>query len=347
MVRFHSPLFMCDSYHNTSTGTPGFHNLLSQMAPTTRSSKVLKETASAPFGPPFDDADADTLLRSSDQVDFYRVMLSKTSPFFKSMFSLPQPDTSISEKQIPTITLTEDSKTIAVLLASIYPTVPTKSIPLDVMIGALVAARKYDMDVVSRCLVQNFAESEVVRDSPIEAFCAACSHELGEAARVAARASLKHRLNLDIIGGKLPYLNGPGLYQLWKFHRACSATAAKAVSGTHLTWIAHTNRTWWGFVRDQCSQSLRCPKHQYQVGLLRCPWEAPTPWHNYIARARNVLLEHPCREAVADYSVLEPSYQERPCYSCRCSLIVLPEFIRLSGDEVERRVSEVDLDLPF
>ncbi|KAH9169862.1 hypothetical protein EDB89DRAFT_2072534 [Lactarius sanguifluus] len=215
------------------------------MAPTKRSSKGPKETTPIPFGPPFDDADADTILRSSDQVDFYvfRVMLSKTSPFFKSMFSLPQPDTGVSKKQTSIISLTENSRTIAVLLSSIYPTVPTKFVPLDVMTDALVAARKYDMDVVSQCLVQKFAQSEVVRDGPVEAFCAMCSHELGEAARVAAKASLKHRLNLDIIGDKLPYLNGPALHQLWKFHRACSATAAKAVSGTHLTWIANTDRT--------------------------------------------------------------------------------------------------------
>ncbi|KAH9004808.1 hypothetical protein EDB86DRAFT_2885661 [Lactarius hatsudake] len=295
------------------------------MGPTTRkrSSKGSKEMTPIPFGPPFDDADADTILRSSDQVDFYvyRVILSKTSPFFKSMFSLPQPDTGVSKKQTSIISLTENSRTIAVLLSSIYPTVPTKSVPLDVMTDALVAARKYDMEVVSQCLVQKFAQSEIVRNGPVEAFCAMCSHELGEAARVAAKASLKHRLNLDIIGDKLPYLNGPALHQLWKF--------------------PPSDRAWWGFVQDKCSQGLKCPKHQYRVGPYHYTWDAPTPWHNYITRAHNVLLEHPCKEAVADYSVLEPSYEERPCYSCRCSLIALPEFIRLLGEEVERRVSEV------
>ncbi|KAH9027758.1 hypothetical protein EDB84DRAFT_299873 [Lactarius hengduanensis] len=162
-VRFRSPLFTCDSYYRDNTST--MSTMLvgsSQMVPTTRGSKGSKETTPIPFGPPFDDADADTVLRSSDQVDFYvfRVMLSKTSPFFKSMFSLPQPDTGVSEKQTSIISLTENSRTIAVLLSSIYPTVPTKFVPLDVMIDALVAARKYDMDVVSQCLVQKFAESE-------------------------------------------------------------------------------------------------------------------------------------------------------------------------------------------
>jgi hypothetical protein len=84
---------------------------------------LLKETLSTPFGPPYDDDDdADAILRSSEQVDFYiyRVILSKSSPFFKSMFSLPQPVISASEKR-PVIKMTENSNTINVLLAFIYP----------------------------------------------------------------------------------------------------------------------------------------------------------------------------------------------------------------------------------
>ncbi|KAH9066765.1 hypothetical protein EDB87DRAFT_1588082 [Lactarius vividus] len=70
------------------------------MASSKCSSMGSNETSSIPFGPPFDGPDSDTILRSSDQVDFYvyRIILSKSSPFFKSMLSLPQPDTSVPEK---------------------------------------------------------------------------------------------------------------------------------------------------------------------------------------------------------------------------------------------------------
>ncbi|KAI9458182.1 hypothetical protein BJY52DRAFT_1223579 [Lactarius psammicola] len=310
------------------------------MAPITRSSKSLPSTT---FGPPFDDDDADIILRSSDHVDFYvyRVILSKTSPVFKSMFSLPQPDTSFSEKQLPIINLTEGSRTVAVLLSSIYPVVTSPAIKLSLgdMIDALVAAGKYDMDVISQRLVQKFAKSEVVRDSPVVAFCAAYSHKLGDAARVAAKASLKHRMNLDNIGDTLQHTNGPAFYQLYKFHRACSATAAEAVSGTRLTWITKSHEAWWGFAIKGCSSNYKCPQYRYVV--TSGDWYAATPWHNFIIRARDVLLEHPCKEAVAGYSVLQPSVNEEACDSCRRTLIGLPEFIRLLGEEVERRVSKV------
>ncbi|KAH9027761.1 hypothetical protein EDB84DRAFT_1563314 [Lactarius hengduanensis] len=252
----------------------------------------VKAMSSTAFGPPFDHADADTILRSSDQVDFpvYRIILSTSSSFFKSMFSLPQPKASVSEKQNPVIDLTENSKTISILLTVIYPIVSAATEPesLDDMIDALVAAKKYDMAAVSQRLIQRFTESKVVRDSPVEAFCAAYSHELGEAARVAAKASLKHRLNLDIIGDKLPYLNGSALHQLWKFHRACSATAAIAVSGTRLTWIGSSNRTWWDFVQDKCPQSPICSNHRYELGtstfrctciLARKQWPTTPSWN--------------------------------------------------------------------
>ncbi|KAA1476550.1 hypothetical protein DENSPDRAFT_785206, partial [Dentipellis sp. KUC8613] len=44
------------------------------------------------FGPPFDAANADVILRSSQSVDFRvrKANLSDASPFFETMFSLPQ-----------------------------------------------------------------------------------------------------------------------------------------------------------------------------------------------------------------------------------------------------------------
>ena len=315
---------------------------VSYMFTTECSPEAFKEVPSTAFGPPFDDADADTILRSSDQIDFhvYRVVLSKSSSFFKSMFSLPQPETSSSEERNPVICLTENSRTIEVLLTFIYPlATEPELVSLDDMVDAFVAARKYDMDRVSQRLIPKFAKSKVIQDSPVEAFCTMYSYKLGEAAHIAAKASLKHRMRLDDIGDKLQYTNGPALHQLWKYHRACSAAAAEAVSGTHLTWITSFDRIWPDFMRDKCS--MVCLKYSFALGPSGKCWNTNESWHGYIQRARNVLLEHPCREAVAHDSVLKPSYERIMCYSCRCTVMGLPEFVRLLGEEVENRVSMV------
>ncbi|KAK7012966.1 hypothetical protein R3P38DRAFT_2547565, partial [Favolaschia claudopus] len=62
---------------------------------------------------------ADTILRSSDGIDFHvwRVILSSASPFFKDMFSLPQ-DTS-SEAGTPVIPVAENSQLLDAFLLTI------------------------------------------------------------------------------------------------------------------------------------------------------------------------------------------------------------------------------------
>ncbi|KAF8992045.1 hypothetical protein BDQ17DRAFT_1460362 [Cyathus striatus] len=66
---------------------------------------------------PFDDIQSsDTILRTSDGVNFYihRIILILGSPFFRDMFSLPQPASIDTEK--PIIDITENSKTLDSLL---------------------------------------------------------------------------------------------------------------------------------------------------------------------------------------------------------------------------------------
>ncbi|KAK7012972.1 hypothetical protein R3P38DRAFT_3007799 [Favolaschia claudopus] len=73
--------------------------------------------------PPFDEVSADTILRSSDGIDFHvwRVILSSASPFFKDLFSLPQ-DTS-SDAGIPVIPVAENSQLLDAFLRFWYPDV--------------------------------------------------------------------------------------------------------------------------------------------------------------------------------------------------------------------------------
>lgn len=71
----------------------------------------MEDTAKTPpFAPhgPFDDLSADVVLRSSDGIDFrvHRIVLSLASPFFKEMFTLPQPT---SEPEVPIIPMSESA----------------------------------------------------------------------------------------------------------------------------------------------------------------------------------------------------------------------------------------------
>ncbi|KIJ65516.1 hypothetical protein HYDPIDRAFT_130726 [Hydnomerulius pinastri MD-312] len=73
---------------------------------------------------PFDHAKADIILRSSDNIDFriFKLFLSLASPFFESLFDIPQPIEESEEQEIkdglPIIPVSEDSKTLDALLRS-------------------------------------------------------------------------------------------------------------------------------------------------------------------------------------------------------------------------------------
>ena len=302
--------------------------------------------------------DSDITLRSSDHVDYrvHKIILSTSSPFFKSMFSLPQPNASVSEMHHPIVDMPENSAIVHSLLAFIYPVVSEapEFASLDEIMDAFAAAKKYDMAVASRRLNRQFAKSLFIKYNPVVAFCAAYSRKLGDAACIAAKASLKYPMNLDKIAEKLQHIDGVAFYQLYKFHRACSATAAEAVTGTRLTWITKSDCAWWDLANTRCAS--KCSTYSYRLALdpqevrstftpVYTPsepiWVASTPYHNFITRAQSVLLEHPCQEAVTAYHFLDPFYKEKVCDNCQLTLRGLPEFSRLLGEEVERRVSEV------
>jgi hypothetical protein len=309
--------------------------------------------------PALDYDDADITLRSSDQVDYnvHKVILSTSSPFFKSMFSLPQPTASFSrpEKHHPIVDIPENSTTVNSLLTFIYPVVSEapEFDSLDDILDALAAAKKYEMAAASQRLEQQFAKSKFIKRDPVVAFCAAYSRKLGDAARIAAKASLKYPMNLDKIAEKLQNVDGVAFYLLYRFHRACSATAAQAVSGRCLTWISKSDHAWWDLANRRCASE--CATYNYLLASpsvltsssLKSNWVASAPDHSFITCAQNVLLEHPSREAVTKYHFLEPFYKENVCDSCQLTLRGLPKFSRLLGHEIERRVSMVRHNIIF
>ncbi|KAI0255962.1 hypothetical protein BJV78DRAFT_1174766 [Lactifluus subvellereus] len=268
------------------------------------------------------------------------------------MFSLPQPSgTDASQHSLTAIDLPESSGALAALLTVIYPvsSETAEPRPSNDLIAALEAARKYDMTTASRCLLQDFENSAFVQGNPVEAFCAAYTQKLGDAARIAARASLKRRLNLDDIGDGLEHTNGPALHRLWRYHRACSAAAAIAVQGRHLTWITPAQISWWKVAGSGDSPSnCPCSLYTYTLGTQgNQSWKVHSSWVNYMRRAIRALRERPCSEAVTHHDVLVPSYQDYMCQECQRRLCGLSEFSRYLGEEVDRRTAQVDLDLPF
>jgi hypothetical protein len=171
--------------------------LNSTLTPTVNSDSPAIKDASAPF----DNPDADVILRSSDNVDFhaFRVLLSLASPIFKDMFAMPQsPDGMNSDDMkdgLPIVQMTEGSKTLETLLTMCYPMTlvnPLVAAPVELedVKALLGAALKYDVATVEErarawLIAPPFLEAE-----PVMIYAIACQWNLEKEAKAAARATI-------------------------------------------------------------------------------------------------------------------------------------------------------------
>lgn len=203
--------------------------------------ETMSNSANRPVtvaNPPFDDPDADTILRSSDTIDFHvhKILLSLVSPVFKSMFSLPQSSPgdenndasfkNIDGRDLPIISLAENGELLRKLLTWCDPRcIPASTAPLDIDI-VIRLADKYDMDVVSsraRHLLKLKSESwSYTPPESLRTYAIACTHGFEDIARVAAKGVLRQSVEELPTVPELKNITGTALQNLYNYHFACS-----------------------------------------------------------------------------------------------------------------------------
>ena len=164
--------------------------------------------------------DADIVLRSSDLVDFriHRSVLVASSPFFRDMLSLPQPQNDAASEALPVVHLSEDAETLNSLVSMLYPVAPEIPPCGDDILALLAAATKYDMDAV-----QSFIRAEVSRKKlpfATEAFrmyAVAYSKRLEPEMATAARNTLGYPLTFEYLDCALRSFEGGALRDLADF----------------------------------------------------------------------------------------------------------------------------------
>ncbi|KAK7013017.1 hypothetical protein R3P38DRAFT_3008039 [Favolaschia claudopus] len=187
--------------------------------------------------PPFDDSvSADTILRSSDGIDFHvsRVILCSASPFFKDMFSLPQ-DTS-SGAGIPVIPVAENSQLLDAFLRFWYPGATQKPFEdLDQLADVIeLAMMKYDLQYLAPLLRKQLVAHKEAHC--LSVFAVACRYGWNDIAKDAARQALTLDLHF-LISAKSPHLEritGQQFQSLQRYHVECSKAASAA--GRSLIW---------------------------------------------------------------------------------------------------------------
>ena len=152
---------------------------------------------------PFDHPKADIILRSSDNIDFrvFRLFLSLASPFFETLFDIPQPADENENQEVrdglAVVPVTEDSKTLDALLRFCYPCTLADDPKLEVLQDAmevLEAARKYSLDVIEKKARQAMASPKILEAEPLRCFAVAHRGRLREETLLAAKYTLSQPL---------------------------------------------------------------------------------------------------------------------------------------------------------
>jgi hypothetical protein len=187
--------------------------------------------ALAPYLAPFDDDDADVVVRSSDGVDFrlYRAILRKASHAFRDLFAPPALATDAVRDGLPVVPFADDARTLRLLFTHIYPiTRPELRDAVDIR-ALLRALDKY-------CVVSQGAASErlvldLAERAPELAYALACRFRLpADIARRAARLTLRKPAGLTMLSEEdAAHIPGLMYHRLILYQTRAVGAAALAV----------------------------------------------------------------------------------------------------------------------
>ncbi|KAI0688113.1 hypothetical protein C8T65DRAFT_746772 [Cerioporus squamosus] len=141
---------------------------------------------------PFDRSDADFVLRTADNIEFrvHRLILSLASSVFEGMFSIPKPPALSPDRDIPGISIPEDSQALDLFLRICYPLIDPEVPTLPLLRKVLVAGLKYDAPIVINAMKKELRQARFMSDDPLRVFAIACLYDMEEEAQIAAEKAV-------------------------------------------------------------------------------------------------------------------------------------------------------------
>ncbi|KDQ62847.1 hypothetical protein JAAARDRAFT_146605 [Jaapia argillacea MUCL 33604] len=297
--------------------------------------------------PTFNSPRADVILRSSDNVDFhtFRIILSEASPFFDSMFTIPQPlsepNDDVGHKNgLPIIPVSEKSKTIEAVLRFCHPISDPKLDQLDDLQELLTAATKYELSFIATSLRRQVVP--FLEEHPLRVYAIAYIHEWEAEARLAARATLRKPSSellpayaSQTIPPEFQVLPAVALIRLRRYHQACVDRLQSATSDWNFFWVASLDIGW----RIHCYQ---CGQPSNTKKRYISPY-----WTDLNSKVTVALKERPCSIAVEEPSHVAGALAQ-VCSSCpEDGPTKMAQYIKNLAMKVDSYVSTVVLELPF
>ena len=159
------------------------------MPPKKSNTPTTEPAAEIPLLTDFCTDDADVIIRAAGTLDFrvHKFILSLVSPFFKDMFTLPQPPSDTPET-LPHVDVHQPPKTWENILRTIYPGIENPTIEtLDDLQSLLSAARLYEMESVIKAHKKAFKTRAFIEEDSLRLFSIACGYGFEDQATYVAR----------------------------------------------------------------------------------------------------------------------------------------------------------------
>ncbi|KAI0779443.1 hypothetical protein C8Q74DRAFT_1367341 [Fomes fomentarius] len=288
--------------------------------------------------PPFNDVDADIILRSADNVEFwlYKVIIAKSSSVFRGMLTLPDAH---AHNKPQVVSVSEDADTLENLLRFCYPVQRPAFHTVDQLGTVLTAARKYDMPSVLEDLLR-CAEPFLHSSPPLRVYLIAYKCELPGLARQAARALLDDPHSLD------PDPMPPS--SVLSPVRSCMPS--RPTGGTYSNkGNPHLFSTWaWLNCDESCvedkTQGIWAGRKSGGRTLYPCLW-----WARYRTHVREAVMRCPTSKAVVDSRAIELAVQRAAsCDSCAPKAQThMTEFSLALKRRIDKAVDMIKITLPF
>ncbi|KAF9233458.1 hypothetical protein BU15DRAFT_66561 [Melanogaster broomeanus] len=307
----------------------------------------MSESTYAAF--PFDHPKADIILRASDNIDFrvFKLFLSLASPFFESLFDIPQPIEASEEQEIKdglaVIPVSEDSKTLEILPRFCYPCTLAEDPNLEQLkdvTDVLEAAQKYSIDAIERKVCQAVSNPKILEVEPLRCFAIAHHGQLRDETLLAAKYTLRRPL-IPTWFEEIELLSAADLLALLTYHQRCGNAVAHYESEGACSWLS-------GRMPDGFRTTCGCPRShvpRYSLFINQTPqW-----WDDFMEETFLALRDKPCKatiRACAERTV--QSVRAQDCAACSPHIAEgMREFSALFARKVEEAVSQVELELKF
>ncbi|KAM6492693.1 hypothetical protein JOM56_012417 [Amanita muscaria] len=155
--------------------------------------------------------------------------LRYVSPIFRTMFALnigQAVEDNEKKDGHPVVCVAEDSKTLRLLLDSIYPT--SEERPLDDMglfWKAAKASQKYCMKIIEDKLRKRIFASDLIKNNPLSVYAVATDLGWDDVAIAAARQTLQTPLETLPYADELTGITGAGFYRFLEYRFRCSKSS--------------------------------------------------------------------------------------------------------------------------